>query len=81
MNRNNPPALLSCHVWPTRMQANAKGLLREVHTAEEGLEARLRAQGVNSRVYIESIHIHMVAINGEMVWADLFSDADLFTRY
>ncbi len=30
MNRNNSPAfaLLSCHVWPTRRQVNAKALLR-----------------------------------------------------
>ncbi len=24
MNRNKPPALLSCHVWPARWQVNAE---------------------------------------------------------
>ena len=43
MNRNNPPALLSCHVWPTRRQVHALGsaLLWKVHAAEEGMEARV----------------------------------------
>ena len=34
---------------PTRRQVNAKALLREVHAAEEGLEAGVETTGLNYR--------------------------------